>query len=666
MPILQQETPAALTERLQLAEAVVADQASSITYLKLKVAALEQQLLAKELPSSRNEIFVAPPPQDFNPLQTKPTSQEQLQFQARTPPLQLKKGLTLTPVPPPAHSPVEEIVVDNEISSVNRLMSCLTMDNAWHPQDSDTISSSSSSGILTRRPTPYPSLPSVSEGLCSTETSPHSDFRKGHMTNSRCLTSMGDLAPPPTIKSHVSDHSDGTTMVETLPAVSPNDHGDYTLNANINAKHAIQNNTVGAAFKFSPTTMVVSEEVTEEEEENEEEEDCVPSLMASTSPKKGHMVRTDTPLPGTLRSVSEEILPDLNMAPTTTEKGQLIRKGTPLPGTLRNASEETLPTSNLTRTSPALTITEEDQEEEDESVANAVPDDKNFTPPLRGPARTSTPLPVNVAPRSRAYSGDVFGVGDSEKDIPNEQEPRPLPGRGITSNAVRGLRNENSILLHGDDDDITMASDTIRNELSQTKEVHKRQVIDAFGERGMYTGSIDVKSYMPDGYGEMQYRQKRSYQGDWCQGNWHGHGKFLNSVDNLYEGEFAMNKKCGQGKLIFNDGRVFIGRFKKDQMREGKMNFQDGSSYEGLLKDGKRCGFGLYVFSDESQYGGQWENDLFHGRGRMDWTDGGWYNGDWEEGLQHGIGLEAFPNRTIRHKGKWDKGNPVHEAVHIG
>ena len=140
----------------------------------------------------------------------------------------------------------------------------------------------------------------------------------------------------------------------------------------------------------------------------------------------------------------------------------------------------------------------------------------------------------------------------------------------------------------------------------------------------------------------------------------------LHTLESVYEGEFAMDQKHGQGKLRFNKGGVFTGRFKKDKMREGKLQYQDGSFYEGLLRDGKRCGFGLYVFSDKSQYEGQWESDCHHGRGRMDWTDGGWYNGEWEMGLQHGMGMEVLPDGTTRHLGKWNKGNPFHEAVPIG
>jgi hypothetical protein len=825
--ILQQENKT-LKERLQQAEATIAEllkQAeATVADHATQVAALEQQLLAKEFHSSKNKIFVGdidltkdvvPPPQDFNPLlmsgassplytkTTRPkiSQHQQQQVQAtRTSPLQLQ-GMTVAPLqvppPPPLQSPVQEIVVDKDASKdVERLMSSLTMDRVLCLQDdSDDTSSSSTSGIFrTRRPTPHPSLPSVSEGSVSSasETSLDSDFRKGHpiltattstnttTTNNshsplaRLRTSIGDQPPPARRESDVgSNPSDGVTMAETLPAISLK-HGRGTsegigIGMGLGPTHRTDtplpgtSNTAAAQVKkaIKTTVMAVSDGIAEEEQE-----DRFPSLMASSSPKKLPITRTGTPLPGKSlptsssstgrtsniggtktrtthvgdwelrpRGIAEDEEEEADRLPsslvassTTTKKTPILRTETPLPPpapfATRGESEDTLPTLNRTRTAPhALSITEEEDEKEDESVANAViPDeDKHSMPRLLGPgARTSTPLPSKAAPLSAAAargvsgsntptifqdetkpedpykrhakgpgtrtstplpprtstqlasrSGDYYLEEQQQQQVmlleqQDEQQEPPRPAGRITSNAVKGLPRELSIQGHDDDDDITMISHTKKDELSQTKEVHKRQVVDAFGERGMFTGSLNGKSHLPDGYGEMKYREKRSYQGYWSQGHWHGHGHFVNCLEHVYDGEFVMDQKQGPGKLIFNDGRVFTGRFQKDQMRQGKLQFQDASFYQGLLKDGKRSGFGLYVFSEQSsQYEGQWENDCMHGRGRMDWSDGGWYNGDWEMGLQHGIGMEVLADGATRHRGKWENGNPVHEDVHI-
>jgi hypothetical protein len=438
-------------------------------------------------------------------------------------------------------------------------------------------------------------------------------------------------------------------------------------------------------WKFLPRAMVAPVPEMKKEEQDEEPFPAAAATAADSPKGKRLTMQSARPLSG---------------------KMPMSAADAPAPSATRGESEETLPTSNTT-TSTAYSVLLafiEEGKDNDESVTNAAVSSKNEDkPPLRGPCRASTPLPSQVPPKSTDAEGGSsipaswkeekkedthnkqlhpkgpgtrtstpllpltntkLKSGDLEQQVMQVLEPRSA-GR-ISSNAVKGLPRELSIQGHYDDDDMTMVTSLDeKNNLSQTKQVHKRQVVDAFGERGLYTGSLNVKSHMPDGCGVMAYRQKRTYQGDWIQGHWHGHGKFLNSLEDIYEGTFVMDQKEGQGKLIFNDGRVFTGRFQKDQMREGKLHFQDASFYQGLLRDGKRRGFGLYVFSDQSQYEGQWESDCMHGRGRMDWSDGGWYNGHWEMGVQHGIGMEVLPDGTLRHRGTWYKGNPVHEHVPI-
>jgi hypothetical protein len=781
--LLQQENKS-LKELLQQAEAAVADQACSITILKDQVAALEHQLLAKEFNSSKNEIVIVrdidltstnvvahPPPQDFNPLLM---SGAFASASSLSPKRANSQELKATPAPPalphpvpvqstvqspaqsPAQSPhgVQEILFDDDhASNLNRAMSCITMDTVLCCQQ-DSDSTSSSSGILTRRPTPLPSLPSVSEVEASdaVEGSPNDfDFRKKHSPPlpSITLRTLYGEEQPAKMGSHVSDHSDSnasegttTTMAEEkLPVLSP--------------KHSAAGTNKGGPTRLGILPRTFTPPLRNSNATANNAANAATNNIASistTTKKRPIMMRTGTPaaLPGKrqlprtsttgvvgtnktgtssitnagdwefhprgMLSATPEIKEEEDPSPSAALPGMMsMPTATVAPAqsaNTRGESEDTLPTSNTTRTAPTLAITSEEDKEDESVLANAMPGNNSMPPPLRGPCRTSStpPLPSKVAPKSTAARGSAgttithpaileeekkedphkllhpkgpggrtstplpprtnttkLEFGDFEKIMLEEQDEEPRPAGRIMSNAVKGLPRELSIQGHDDDDDITMASLTKKNELSQTKEVHKRQVVDAFGERGMYTGSLNVKSHLPDGYGEMQYRQKRSYKGDWSQGHWHGHGQFLNNLKDVYEGEFVMDQKEGQGKLIFNDGRVFTGRFQKDQMREGKLHFQDASFYQGLLRDGKRSGFGLYVFSDQqSQYEGQWESDCMHGRGRMDWSDRGLYNGDWEMGLQHGIGMEVSPDGTLRHRGKWDKGNPVHEAVQIG
>lgn len=79
--------------------------------------------------------------------------------------------------------------------------------------------------------------------------------------------------------------------------------------------------------------------------------------------------------------------------------------------------------------------------------------------------------------------------------------------------------------------------------------------------------------------------------------------------------------------MRFADGRVFVGEYVNGQMTNGKMIYQDGSTYEGGWADGMRHGRGKCVFTDESIYEGEFREGEFHGHGKMTWSDGGWYEG---------------------------------------
>ena len=47
----------------------------------------------------------------------------------------------------------------------------------------------------------------------------------------------------------------------------------------------------------------------------------------------------------------------------------------------------------------------------------------------------------------------------------------------------------------------------------------------------------------------------------------------------------------------------------------GKRVYEDGSSYEGQWKDGKRSGNGIWKHKN-GFYEGEWKNDSFNGRGK--------------------------------------------------
>ena len=193
----------------------------------------------------------------------------------------------------------------------------------------------------------------------------------------------------------------------------------------------------------------------------------------------------------------------------------------------------------------------------------------------------------------------------------------------------------------------------------ETYEVKQQVIVDPYGEKGTYAGSLSKATGMPHGKGRLEYAAGRWYEGDWKHGRWTGQGRLSNGDGDLYEGELRNDHKHGKGTMRFADGRVFVGEYINGQMIEGRMTYQDGSTYEGSWVDGMRHGRGKCVFTDESIYEGEFREGEFHGHGKMSWSDGGWYEGEWWNGEMQGHGKEVRPDGSLRHEGAWSKGQPL-------
>ena len=73
----------------------------------------------------------------------------------------------------------------------------------------------------------------------------------------------------------------------------------------------------------------------------------------------------------------------------------------------------------------------------------------------------------------------------------------------------------------------------------------------------------------------------------------------------------------GKGKIIFHDGRYYIGQF-KDNLRNGKgilYNKNGNILYEGEYVNGNREGKGKLIFEDDAYYIGQFKDNLQNGKG---------------------------------------------------
>jgi len=72
-------------------------------------------------------------------------------------------------------------------------------------------------------------------------------------------------------------------------------------------------------------------------------------------------------------------------------------------------------------------------------------------------------------------------------------------------------------------------------------------------------------------------------------------------------------------------------------MEDKTVQYPDGSTYTGCLRNGLKHGPGVYK-SPTEVYEGEWQDDLQHGTGRQIWSDGRLYEGQYVKGHFSGMG----------------------------
>ncbi|XP_076313442.1 amyotrophic lateral sclerosis 2 [Tachypleus tridentatus] len=141
-----------------------------------------------------------------------------------------------------------------------------------------------------------------------------------------------------------------------------------------------------------------------------------------------------------------------------------------------------------------------------------------------------------------------------------------------------------------------------------------------------------------------------TYTGMWFCGKIHGPGKLIFADGKTYVGKFKHSIQDGEGTYTIpsDDGRetVYEGMWKEGKLNGlGCVKYPNGDSYEGYFKDGMRHGHGIlkqgkFLSSPSSIYIGQWSWNRREGYGVLDNIRGGEkYMGMWHEDFRHGKGL---------------------------
>ena len=123
-----------------------------------------------------------------------------------------------------------------------------------------------------------------------------------------------------------------------------------------------------------------------------------------------------------------------------------------------------------------------------------------------------------------------------------------------------------------------------------------------------------VSGNCKNGEGRLEYEDGRVYDGEWKDGKFHGQGIFIYQSDTIYDGQWKNNIMNGDGIRYYENGAV----------------------YDGNWINGIREGRGIFTIPDIGEYNGAFENDMFNGDGIFIYLDGTIYDGQWRNNRKHG------------------------------
>lgn len=122
------------------------------------------------------------------------------------------------------------------------------------------------------------------------------------------------------------------------------------------------------------------------------------------------------------------------------------------------------------------------------------------------------------------------------------------------------------------------------------------------------------------------------YQGYVLKGVIHGQGKLQWNNGSSYEGEWQNGQRHGHGIMKW-DTCTYEGMWEHDQFHGiGSISWNNGTSYEGNFVNGKRQGYGILKWARGDVYTGFFEDDMMHGKGIMIYYNGRKVEGEWNKG----------------------------------
>jgi hypothetical protein len=143
------------------------------------------------------------------------------------------------------------------------------------------------------------------------------------------------------------------------------------------------------------------------------------------------------------------------------------------------------------------------------------------------------------------------------------------------------------------------------------------------------------------------------YEGEWKMGLKDGQGTYT-WADKHYTGYWRHGKRTGKGTLSKADGSTYTGEWRDDTKHGyGVQHYSNGTRYEGEWVKNKRHGSGVFVYDNNVRITGQWEVDVLVSNVTATYPDGTSYEGGWQDDSRHGQGTFRDVKGLV-HEGTFD------------
>jgi hypothetical protein len=195
-----------------------------------------------------------------------------------------------------------------------------------------------------------------------------------------------------------------------------------------------------------------------------------------------------------------------------------------------------------------------------------------------------------------------------------------------------------------------------------------------------FTGSF--KNGAKHGYGHIKYTNGYQYNGNWIDGHQTGFGEISYKNGDLYEGGVQNGLRHREGRLfkastctwyegswlhgtlyghviISSSNWIFEGQLPEaNEVSNGKINYPDGSSYEGQILNFKRSGKGTLTDPAGGKTHGVWKDQLHVTNAIRTDSEGIIWKGTFKNQQPDGFMRIQMPNGQ-GYDGVWEHGEMV-------